>query len=176
MQTYCGRECKCHSHFGQCPWALGSICSFFHLRGATPKAQLDAGIRPSGFESCVTCVNFRSSVLFARTLAHRQQKQAQLTAAKHVGPYWKDGRSLLESESQNQQRSDEGPGARTADSLQGEDVSLDSRVSVPGEGVKPGACAYPVLTEVLTRLPTLRGRRFPKGNWGVPPIKMGAEC
>lgn len=70
-------------------------------------AKLDSGIGPSGFESCVACVNFRSSVILARTLACRQQKQAQLTAARDTGPHQKDGGHSW-NQSQNQQRADEG--------------------------------------------------------------------
>lgn len=32
----CGRECKFHSHFGQCPWAAGIMCFLFQLSSVTP--------------------------------------------------------------------------------------------------------------------------------------------
>lgn len=59
--------------------------------------------------------------------------------SQNYGALLKDGRSLLESESQNQQHSDEGPGARTADRvfevklcLRIQESKLQERVSEPG--------------------------------------------
>lgn len=99
-------------------------------------AKLDSGIKPSGFESCVACVNFRSSVILARTLACRQQKQAQLTAAKDTGLHQRMEVTLRISLriSSVQMRVSWSKDSRQ--SLRDEEASQDSRVKVPGEHIQ----------------------------------------
>lgn len=72
----------------------------------------------------------------------QEQKLAQLTAARDMGPYQKDAWSLGIRVSVS---ADEGPAARAADSLQGEEVSQDSRVKVPGESIQTWVLCLPLV-------------------------------